>query len=307
MTVSAAPEREIRTVGGKVVRSRRIDARERFGGLIEAASSRAFHGDAARFAPLAAAIVGAARDAEAEVLSLDVFDTALLREQKSEARRFYEISARFAETCAQEGERPRFDATDAFLARIQAARAAYGISPTLNGNREGRHGDIARIVCELLGCAEATDRYVESELAYEAAALEPSALVARVIESLGDLEIVFVSDMYLEGDKIARLLSDRLGIARPRVFSSADGNGAKRSGGLFAHVAAETGAAPGRILHVGDSLRSDFQKPRSAGWRSFYLPLPEAERAARKACHARTVARAARIGVPLERHLSFNL
>lgn len=277
-------------------------------GYAAAADHRAFLADPARVAALADRIAGAARLSGIRAVSWDVFDTALLRQRKSEARRFHEMGVAFADRLALQPDAPRISAADALLARAEAARAAYRMAPLLHGNREGTLDSIARIACTLLGCPDRAGSYVSSELAVEAASLTPNPLVAALAERMPDAALLFLSDMYIEGPRIRRLVEDAFpGLAIADVISSADGLGSKRSGGVFANAEERLGLVGAEILHLGDSLVSDFRAPRRAGWHSVYLPLPEAERAARRQCFDTLAADLAGAGLTLARYLSFSI
>lgn len=275
--------------------------------LREADDMRAFYADESRCEVIVDAVRNIAVAERIKVISFDVFDTALLRECRSEAGRFRDISERFVAHCRSEGEPPPFSAEDALLARAMAARAAYAISPSAAGNREGRFEDIARITCDLLGRPDLTPAYIANELAYEEDALMANPLVVRLTRSLPDTKAIFISDMYLEGDKIAGLLTKRLGMAvAGRVHSSADGLGSKRTGGIFQHVETLLQVSAEQILHIGDSLRSDYQMPKRRGWHAFHLPMPANEIRSRRACHDAVKAYFARAGIRLSRYLQFN-
>lgn len=285
---------------------------ERMAGYFGTTDHRAYLADPDRLAALADLIAETATAAGAQALSWDVFDTALLRGPQCEARRFYQMGARFVDWLAEEGSRvpgmPAPDAVDALLARAEAAQAAYGMAPQARGNREGRLDDIARIACTTLGCPRMAPAYVARELEAEAESLSPNPLIAAVSERLPGLPVYFLSDMYLSAPQIEGLVTGAfpaLDIAG--VWSSADGAGAKRSGGLFASVVEATGHAPAGWLHLGDSFRGDVVMPRKAGWNALYLPLPEAERAARRLCYDGLAGELAARGLRLDRHLAFTL
>jgi len=269
---------------------------------------RAFYSEESDCSAIVSAIKDAATEKKVKVISYDIFDTVLLRECKSEAARFFDISDRFVTLCKKDGGEPGFSVEDAFLARVSAARAAYAISPTIAGNREGRFEDIARITCDLLNRPDLTSAYVANELRYEVEATTANPIVQLIAKALPRTKIIFISDMYLEGDKISYLLSQKLGAkATGRVYSSADGFGSKRTGGVFAHIAAALAVPSDKILHIGDSLHSDYQMPRRHGWQSFHLPLPEVEKDARRRTHEATTAHFAKMGIDLDRYLQFNL
>ncbi|MFD1510550.1 HAD-IA family hydrolase [Lacimonas salitolerans] len=269
---------------------------------------RAFYTERQRCEAIVEAICDAAIKKKVQVISYDVFDTALLRECKSEAQRFWDISERFITQCREEGNLVSFEAEDAVLARATAARAAYSISRSIAGNREGRFDDIARTTCDLLGHPELTDAYVANELAYELTALVTNPLLGMVADALPRTRLIFVSDMYLESAKITHLLMEKFGPkVVGRVYSSADGIGSKRTGGIFSYLEETLRVSGDKILHIGDSLHSDYKMPKASGWNSFYLPLPDSEKKRRRDCYDAVKDRFAQTGVTLEKYLHFNL
>lgn len=269
---------------------------------------RAFLHDKKRLAALADAIATYAQERGATTFSWDVFDTALLREPKSEGRRFYTMAAAFAERMAQEDANPDFTAQDALLARAQAAQASYRMARPKHGNREGTLTEIATIACALLRCPEHVEIYIETEMRVEADSLTPNPLLPALAERLPDMKMMFVSDMYIEGPHIRGLVEGKLpSINIATLHSSADGLGSKRGGGIFANLEAETGLTGSEIVHLGDSLHSDFRMPRQNGWNSLYLPLPEAERDSRKACFAKLSTEMEQYNVSLGKYLHFNI
>jgi hypothetical protein len=72
---------------------------------------------------------------DARVLSLDVFDTLLLRDDISEARRFLEMSE---EAAARLGPGAAgMTGLDLLLRRVDGMRFSYWTRPTVDGSREG--------------------------------------------------------------------------------------------------------------------------------------------------------------------------
>ncbi|WP_196304901.1 HAD-IA family hydrolase [Pseudomonas putida] len=287
----------------------RID--EHYKNLKSAKEFRHFYGHSDNHAPIAQAICDIAKKKNIKYISYDVFDTALLRECKSEARRFWETSQNFVAALQEKNKGKRgyaFTTEDVFLARIAAARAAYSISRTKNMNREGTFDNIAKITCDLLGCIELAPLYERTELSYELNSLLPNPLIKSVSQLLPDLNIVFISDMYLESPKIKKLVISKLGLpTNTIVYSSADGFGSKRSGKLFPHVASELKLDNAEILHVGDNFSSDYQMAKKNGFHAFYLPMPDAEKQARRDCYAMMHQSLAKKEIELNKLLSFNL
>ncbi len=252
-----------------------------------------------------AALIGQVRDLLARktirALSFDVFDTAMMRRQQSEATRFHTISMQFAQ-----GKEARFSAHDALIARNRAARAAYTFGHMApDGTREGKLAAIATLTCSQLGHPALAEEYIATELAFEAAHLVPNPLILALVQALPALPCIFLSDMYLNAAQIAPLLRPSFG-TDVRVLSSADGMGSKRCGGMYPMAAASLGLDGGHILHFGDSLESDYRQAKRQGWQAFYLPLPDAERAARLQCHANLAASLAADGLGPDALLPFN-
>jgi len=274
--------------------------------LYDAPSLRAFYLEAANRRAVLEVLDAMHAQQPIRMISFDVFDTALLREPKSEAERFMEISRAFVERCRKRKKLPAFEVDDAFMARVMAARSAYAIAPLRCGNREGVLDDVARATCDLLGCSKLSALYVENELDYEIAATQVNPLVEDIAAHFPGMEVVFVSDMYLSSNQIETLLRRSTATGQARVFSSADGHGSKRTGQLFARVDAVTGPKGRGVVHIGDSLVSDYQMPIRHGWRALHLPLPEREMASRRVSYRTTVDRLIASGIPMSKYLQFN-
>ena len=235
-----------------------------------------------------------------KTLSFDVFDTALLRSPCCEAKRFYEVASRFS--AANEGI---FSAEDAFVARIDAAKAAYRFTPqAVDYTREGRIDLIAAVACAQLGVPGKQSQKVELELEYEIEKLVPNPLVKAIIDKFPDLNLIFISDMYLSAQQIQRLLLPTFNDAV--VFSSADGNGSKRNGGLYKHTIAKMKIDADEILHFGDSLSSDYRGAKLAGLHGYLLPISDLERTQRLKCYIELAAKLNKKNIPLEKILPFN-
>lgn len=227
------------------------------------------------------------------VLSLDVFDTLLLRDQTSELSRFYRFGARMAELANKTVERARISQLDAFLARHLGTKASYRAGTVIEGHREGSIKEIHRVASSLLvGDARLSDAFVAAELAFEA---ETLTLNPVLVEFMGEHHanggrVVLVSDMYMHAEHIAELL-DRAGLDRGLynvIVSSADEKLSKSSGALFPLVEKRIGAVPGTIAHIGDSLVGDYQNAKRAGWQAIHLPLSRTDIRQRLADHIKT-------------------
>ncbi|WP_420403778.1 hypothetical protein [Nisaea sp.] len=222
-------------------------------------------------------------DHRISLLSIDIFDTALLRRQRSELARFRTAAARFHRIVSETEGDPGFSAIDAFLARIAAARAAYGMNrPHMEGG-DPTFAEIAKTVCALLQRPDLEKAYIENELASEIADVQVNPLLGALRRRFPTLRTVFLTDTYLEGHRVRRIFSaTRRTGGRPKILSSADGFGSKAAGTLFAHAEQTFRVPPERALHIGDNLESDYLSPKRRGWQALHVPLPPAELAARR-------------------------
>lgn len=216
-----------------------------------------------------------------DVLSLDVFDTVLLRNEKSELRRFAETAASSVEILEKHGAKPgSLSAEDVLILRNFATLASYRASESVRGYREGCLDDIcATMSRSVLGHANAVDDLVLNELKYEAGQLTVSKAVRSLVQTHASKggKVICISDMYMKSARIRNLfdmidpeLSDLISV----IYSSADVTLSKSSGLIFDLVAEEMDIVPSRFYHIGDALVGDYQRPRENGWKSLYLPVP---------------------------------
>jgi len=224
---------------------------------------------------------------EPSVLSFDVFDTLLLRNDASEARRFLDISARARKQVQRAfGKRGWPSEIDFLLARVDAMALCYRTRAAVEGCREGRIGDVIRVVRRALDLpAEAESVLLEAELDAEAESLTLNSVlidVARKFREQGG-QVILLSDMYLSKDEIVSLVRrlDPSSVEEiDHVFSSADHVVSKRSGKMFALVERELQKA--QFLHIGDALEGDVFQARKAGWSALHFPIGRAENARRE-------------------------
>lgn len=207
-----------------------------------------------------------------KVLSLDIFDTLLLREWTSELERF-EGAAVF-----HHRRFPRIPERELYEARALAHRMAYQSVAPVQGCREAAAERIFNIMARILELpADAVPILMEEELNYEAAHLRPNPIVldlAKRARKCG-IPVIAVSDMYWGGKALSSLLERLLPESGMigNIYSSSDFGVSKDSGNLFDHVLRETGCAPEALLHLGDDFQADFLSPFVRhGIRSVWLP-----------------------------------
>jgi FMN phosphatase YigB (HAD superfamily) len=219
------------------------------------------------------------------MLTFDVFDTIVLRSEKCEPRRFWEIAHRQAEALHSYGRKSGVAGEDLFVARLMATRASYRLRTPVEGCREGSIRDIYRCVALTVGLdAQFIELLLQIELDYEVENLTPNplALELAMFAKANGMVTGLISDMYLHAEHIESILAGVLGRDRSlfgTLTSSADTVVSKGSGKLFDRLATADGLEPRAHLHVGDNVRTDYKMPRSRGWRSYLLPIPFKERA----------------------------
>lgn len=206
-----------------------------------------------------------------KLLSFDVFDTVLLRNQKSEIRRFYEMAKLFASAASAEFDiQP--DAVGALFARLASTRNSYRFSSPVEGCREGRLEEIhlgrsyAEPSRQLFKCAYKVGTRLRT------AESLPNPLIQAMLGAADDagLQVVLISDMYMGKLHIADFLRPTFLAAfmcarfSPVVIIRS----ARLSGRLFRHVAKECRIDPTLCLHVGDNLTTDYLCARKQGWQA---------------------------------------
>jgi len=252
--------------------------------LRKSAGLRSFYRSSGNCAALLETIAEYVTGHRISLLSIDIFDTALLRGRRAELARFRTAAERFHRIVSEMDGDPGFSVDDAFLARIAAARAAYGMNRRRRSGGDPAFAGIAKTVSALLRRPDLTPHYIDSELASEAAEVAPNPLLAALRQRFPKLRTIFLTDTYLEGPQVRRIFSRAQGTRmRPAVLSSADGFGSKAAGTLFAHAERAFRVEAERALHIGDNLETDYLSPKRRGWHALHLPLPEAEIAARRA------------------------
>lgn len=254
-----------------------------------ATSLRSFYGDPANRSLILEAIDRIVSTFKITLLSIDVFDTALLRSPESELGRFWSLSKRFHETLPAGATGPDIAAEDALLVRIAAMHSTYGMQRYSDVGSDPSHDDITGTVCSLLNRTDLTEHYAETELECEIEDVSLNPLIPEIKEHFPTLRTVFLSDMYLDSQRIERILTAKIRSKnRPEVYSSADGHGSKIGGGLFDHVARSLGVKPDRALHIGDHLEHDYRGAKRRGWHALHLPLPDNELRERRIRFAET-------------------
>lgn len=194
-----------------------------------------------------------------DVLSLDCFDTLLLRKTRTPIDVFYDLQNSEAFRSIGMSAKNRVQA-ESRARSLQRARKNRG-EVTLHEIYSAGYPHLSTEQLEALSHAELQ---AELDACYVLEATGQAILHAK---RLG-LDVQIVSDTYFTEEQLRTLLSHCLSEeamdAIGRVYvSSAYGH--SKSDGLFDYVLEDLKTKPNRILHVGDNLHADYAAARRAG------------------------------------------
>lgn len=207
-------------------------------------------------------------------ISVDVFDTLLLRKPVSERHRFFKIASVFSDRLSKVYQRPSPELV--YGARVEAQRWAYRALDVGGEDGEVRILDVFNRQLELLGLpVELASRLMDAELQVERTVLVPNRPLIRwlKLQRSRNIPVIAVSDTSLPGGAIRSLIET---VAGPdlvdRVYTSADLGLSKRNGGIFAEVAGREKTEVAELIHFGDDRRADVEQALAAGVQARYLP-----------------------------------
>lgn len=213
-----------------------------------------------------------------EIFSFDVFDTLLLRNEKYELYRFLEIAERVHKLLTVKGI-TNLSVWDIYAARLTAFRICYRTVNHTHKIREGKLIDVLALMSKILGLEVwIVPEIVRIELTYEEENLRVNPFLDTFLSYL-DIKakkIIFISDMYLPGDWIDKLvLKYYPSLELRKYYSSADSSLTKSSGLLYDFAIKELKVSRAAIVHMGDNFYSDVQCAKERGLRAIHLPIPQ--------------------------------
>lgn len=220
-----------------------------------------------------------------DTLSLDVFDTLLLRDLRPERARFQAIASR-GSAALRERLGADVPATAIHRVRLEVQALAYRTLELEQPHGDIRLADMAAVQARVLGLGtEGAAILEDAEIAEETETLRPhDRVVAWAAEwARRGKRVIAVSDTYLSEPRLRRLLDDlSAGGGLSAVYSSSEEGSTKRSSHLFGMVIAKEGTDPGRMVHCGDDLWADVRMAEKAGLRAHRLPRSRAFRVRHK-------------------------
>jgi FMN phosphatase YigB (HAD superfamily) len=203
--------------------------------------------------------------AGAAVVSIDVFDTALLR-CVPEPRDVFEVVG------------VRLRAASALIlepAAFRDLRAAGEREARELAARAGREEVTLEEIYAVVGRSEPAldlDRAMAEEVAVERAVCVANRDFKQLYDALqlDGRRVAFVSDTYLPEAFVAELLHGCGYTGKHDVVVSNAACATKETGTLWSLVARRLGVAPDRIVHVGDRLGADVKTAHRAGVRAYW-------------------------------------
>ena len=200
------------------------------------------------------------------VLSLDVFDTAIVRLVDNPLDIFSVVERDYLRT--NPGLAPFDFRQERILAEKRAGLSAWqhrrSEDPTLD--------DIYAAMALPSGWVRHEVRDLEINAERDLTRADP---VVQEIYSTAirlGLMVVFISDMYLPEEVINTILTNNGYQLHSGLFVSGCRGVTKRSGRLFDLVEARLGVDSKRMLHIGDNYFADVAVARDRGWRAEHWP-----------------------------------
>jgi predicted HAD superfamily hydrolase len=212
------------------------------------------------------------------VVSVDVFDTLLLRTTRPEEQRFEDIARRQLAALQAAGHQVTATPRELLILRLQSARHAKRNTRPVLGDREASYDEIAGALLDTLGLnRDLVPLLRDCEIEYEAANLYPNQMLIEILNGARQAgkRVICLSDMYFSNREIGELLRRRaLDFPPDAIYVSADFGYGKASGHLYREVARQEGAEPEAIVHCGDNRRTDVEMARSQGLGAVHAPRP---------------------------------
>jgi HAD superfamily hydrolase (TIGR01549 family) len=203
--------------------------------------------------------------ARCRVLSVDVFDTALLRLVREPVDVFRLVPG----------------APRGFVEERVAAERRARLKAAARGHDDITLDEIYDELPAAWDRAGLKARELDVERAVSAAHPTVRDLVVDA-RALGK-RVVFVSDMYLPEAFLAELLREAgYDVDDESLFVSSTHRVSKGSGRLYERMLTATSARPSEVLHIGDNRFADFEQARRVGFRAVLIERTElrAERSA---------------------------
>lgn len=199
---------------------------------------------------------------EYEYISFDIFDTLVFRPFSNPTDFFYLL-----------GEKLGF--MDFKRIRIESEWQARQNFKAKKGCYEVKLEDIWFVLANKTGLDMENGMNVELDLETKLCYANP--FMKQVFDKLVSLgkHIMIISDMYIPGDKMKKILEACGYTGEKELYVSCDYYKSKASGDLYAHIKEQLGLKEDtekKWIHVGDNKHSDIENARKNGISTFYYP-----------------------------------
>ncbi|MCH7376066.1 hypothetical protein MM182_11860 [Aeromonas sp. MR19] len=205
------------------------------------------------------------------IISVDIFDTLLLRNGYSEERRFMLAAKKIKELCPEIKSNVR----DIFISRYMSHHWLYRLYQQKQLNKEPTIQEILGVQLSMLGDdLISLQKLLDAELAVESdvLALNEDLYSWLKAQAQRGIKVVFFSDMYLSTEIINTLLL-RNSVDLPfDLFVSCESGVSKHQGTAFPWLSNKYNVSAEEILHLGDNYSADYNNAIAAGVNALHTP-----------------------------------
>lgn len=226
------------------------------------------------------------RDINPEVITVDIFDTLLLRKWQPENWRFYKLSKIQSNILNKSGFRVTamllFTQRNYFgkILRSENLKNGLDYETSLHKIFDCIIKDLSirqKVKLTKFVKSSIIQKLIAEELNFEKPQLYPNNKLVKLLKNLikKNKKIYFVSDMYLDSAEIKKLLNYHNIKFLKGGISSADNMVGKHSGRSFALLSKKyKNFNLTSTLHIGDHRVGDGKNPKQVGCNSFWLFMP---------------------------------
>ena len=193
------------------------------------------------------------------ILSLDVFDTTLVRSCGAPQALYLWLGRRLV-------QRGVISCTPEVFARARsrAERQVWHREGGLDA-RVGVEDFYGEVIRSLWLDVDLIPTLVKAELELEEQCLIATPLASRLIDAARESEsqVIFNTDTYFSSEFVVRQLQrHKLWLPNALCHASFEYDGSKATGSGFEKLLSTTGASPSEVVHAGDNHHSDVRMPR---------------------------------------------
>ena len=206
-----------------------------------------------------------------KLISVDIFDTLLLRDGKSEETRFYQSAIELKKIYPD----IKLDEDSIFKTRFSAHHTLYHLYKQ-GVITEPSIDSILSYQSDLLNSVVSLDKLLVAETNVELKALSVNKLLASSLKKLSkNATIVLLSDMYLSSHFIKNILNLKNVNFKFDLYVSNELKKSKHKGDAFPWLIDKYNLSYKSVLHVGDNYSSDVIIPSNLLIDTVFTPRSE--------------------------------